>query len=124
MITVANEMLSIFRIIAMSFPSSGCMSWYRNPIRDVALFLDKKHGEHYRVSTFCLFKSFITFFNVVLHFVYPFYSFTIVLLQLRFTIFALSEATMTFTSTDASRTGPSTTTTCRPSTRWSTSSPR
>ena len=26
------------------------MAWYRNPIRDVALFLDKKHGENYRVS--------------------------------------------------------------------------
>lgn len=41
------------RIIAMSFPSSGCMAWYRNPIRDVALFLDKKHGEHYRVYNLC-----------------------------------------------------------------------
>ena len=37
------------RIIAMSFPSSGCMAWYRNPICDVALFLDKKHGDQYRV---------------------------------------------------------------------------
>ena len=31
------------RIIAMSFPSSGVMAWYRNPIREVAAFLDERH---------------------------------------------------------------------------------
>ncbi len=36
------------RIIAMSFPSSGVMAWYRNSIRDVSAFLDKHHKGHYR----------------------------------------------------------------------------
>ncbi|XP_055206913.1 phosphatidylinositol 3,4,5-trisphosphate 3-phosphatase TPTE2-like [Gorilla gorilla gorilla] len=37
------------RIIAMSFPSSGRQSFYRNPIEEVVRFLDKKHRNHYRV---------------------------------------------------------------------------
>ncbi|EHH28882.1 hypothetical protein EGK_09163, partial [Macaca mulatta] len=37
------------RIIAMSFPSSGRQSFYRNPIEEVVRFLDKKHPNHYRV---------------------------------------------------------------------------
>eukprot|EP00095_Tigriopus_kingsejongensis_P001026 maker-scaffold587_size153100-snap-gene-0.23 protein:Tk01026 transcript:maker-scaffold587_size153100-snap-gene-0.23-mRNA-1 annotation:"phosphatidylinositol -trisphosphate 3-phosphatase tpte2-like isoform x1" len=41
------------RIIAMSFPSSGFMSWYRNPIREVSAFLDKHHSSSYRVYNLC-----------------------------------------------------------------------
>lgn len=41
------------RVIAMSFPSSGKMSLYRNPIKDVAKFLDTKHYAHYKVYNLC-----------------------------------------------------------------------
>uniref|UniRef100_A0A8I5TDY3 Phosphatidylinositol-3,4,5-trisphosphate 3-phosphatase n=1 Tax=Pongo abelii TaxID=9601 RepID=A0A8I5TDY3_PONAB len=41
------------RIIAMSFPSSGGQSFYRNPIKEVIQFLDKKHLNHYRVYNLC-----------------------------------------------------------------------
>ncbi|XP_018006921.1 phosphatidylinositol 3,4,5-trisphosphate 3-phosphatase TPTE2 isoform X1 [Hyalella azteca] len=40
-------------VIAMSFPSSGKMSMYRNDIRDVSRFLDYKHAGHYRVYNLC-----------------------------------------------------------------------
>ena len=35
-------------LIAMSFPSSGIMAWYRNSIKDVAYFLDKHHKDNYK----------------------------------------------------------------------------
>ncbi|XP_057345270.1 phosphatidylinositol 3,4,5-trisphosphate 3-phosphatase TPTE2-like isoform X6 [Manis pentadactyla] len=40
-------------IIAMSFPSSGKMSFYRNPIKEVARFLNTKHRNHYQVYNLC-----------------------------------------------------------------------
>lgn len=41
------------RIIAMSYPSSGKMSWYRNPIHEVERFFNTKHANHYRIYNMC-----------------------------------------------------------------------
>ncbi|XP_061595202.1 putative tyrosine-protein phosphatase TPTE [Cololabis saira] len=46
------------RVIAMSFPSSGKQAFYRNPIKEVARFLDTKHGDHYRVYNLCSEKGY------------------------------------------------------------------
>ncbi|XP_061189003.1 phosphatidylinositol 3,4,5-trisphosphate 3-phosphatase TPTE2-like [Saccostrea echinata] len=41
------------RVIAMSFPSSGVRGMYRNPIQEVARFLDAKHKDSYLVFDLC-----------------------------------------------------------------------
>lgn len=41
------------RVIAMSFPSTGLMAVYRNPVREVARFFDTKHKDHYRLYNLC-----------------------------------------------------------------------
>ncbi|XP_056011438.1 phosphatidylinositol 3,4,5-trisphosphate 3-phosphatase TPTE2-like [Ostrea edulis] len=41
------------RVIAMSFPSSGVSGMYRNPIQEVARFLDAKHKDSYLVFDLC-----------------------------------------------------------------------
>ncbi|XP_037078154.1 phosphatidylinositol 3,4,5-trisphosphate 3-phosphatase TPTE2-like isoform X1 [Pollicipes pollicipes] len=41
------------RVIAMSFPSSGHMTFYRNPITEVARFFETKHGGHYKIYNLC-----------------------------------------------------------------------
>lgn len=46
------------RVIAMSFPSSGKQALYRNPIKEVARFLDTKHSDHYRVYNLCSEKGY------------------------------------------------------------------
>ncbi|XP_053419091.1 phosphatidylinositol 3,4,5-trisphosphate 3-phosphatase TPTE2-like isoform X2 [Nycticebus coucang] len=46
------------RIIAMSFPSSGKQSFYRNPMTEVVRFLDTKHPNHYRVYNLCSEKGY------------------------------------------------------------------
>ncbi|XP_072515029.1 putative tyrosine-protein phosphatase TPTE isoform X2 [Salminus brasiliensis] len=46
------------RVIAMSFPSSGKQALYRNPIKEVARFLDTKHPDHYRVYNLCSEKAY------------------------------------------------------------------
>ncbi|XP_043927978.1 phosphatidylinositol 3,4,5-trisphosphate 3-phosphatase TPTE2-like [Protopterus annectens] len=46
------------RVIAMSFPSSGKQSFYRNPIKEVSRFLDTKHANHYKVYNLCSEKGY------------------------------------------------------------------
>uniref|UniRef100_H2LIN4 Transmembrane phosphatase with tensin homology n=1 Tax=Oryzias latipes TaxID=8090 RepID=H2LIN4_ORYLA len=46
------------RVIAMSFPSSGKQAFYRNPIKEVARFLDTKHEGHYKVFNLCSEKGY------------------------------------------------------------------
>uniref|UniRef100_A0AAY4AAQ8 Phosphatidylinositol-3,4,5-trisphosphate 3-phosphatase n=1 Tax=Denticeps clupeoides TaxID=299321 RepID=A0AAY4AAQ8_9TELE len=46
------------RVIAMSFPSSGKQSLYRNPIKEVSRFLDTKHPDCYRVYNLCSEKGY------------------------------------------------------------------
>ncbi|XP_037795529.1 phosphatidylinositol 3,4,5-trisphosphate 3-phosphatase TPTE2-like [Penaeus monodon] len=41
------------RVIAMSFPSSGRMSMYRNDIKEVVRFMDTQHAGHYRIYNLC-----------------------------------------------------------------------
>lgn len=41
------------RVIAMSFPSSGVRGMYRNPIQEVARFLDAKHKGSYLIFDLC-----------------------------------------------------------------------
>ncbi|XP_054983129.1 phosphatidylinositol 3,4,5-trisphosphate 3-phosphatase TPTE2-like [Sorex araneus] len=41
------------RVIAMSFPSSGKQSFYRNPMKEVVRFLETKHRYHYQVYNLC-----------------------------------------------------------------------
>ncbi|XP_075908017.1 phosphatidylinositol 3,4,5-trisphosphate 3-phosphatase TPTE2-like isoform X2 [Petromyzon marinus] len=46
------------RVIAMSFPSSGTQSMYRNPIKEVQRFLNSKHMDHYKVYNLCSEKGY------------------------------------------------------------------
>lgn len=52
------------RVIAMSFPSSGKTSLYRNRISDVSRFFNEKHPNHYKLYNLCSERSYDTsFFN-------------------------------------------------------------
>jgi PTEN phosphatase family protein len=46
------------RVIAMSFPSSGLDTYYRNNIAHVAKFLDEKHPNKYKVYNLCSEKEY------------------------------------------------------------------
>ncbi|XP_042541442.1 phosphatidylinositol 3,4,5-trisphosphate 3-phosphatase TPTE2-like [Dipodomys spectabilis] len=46
------------RLIAMSFPSSGKHSFYRNPMEEVTRFLESRHAEHYFVYNLCSERSY------------------------------------------------------------------
>ncbi|ELT95902.1 hypothetical protein CAPTEDRAFT_62994, partial [Capitella teleta] len=46
------------RLIAMSFPSSGAHSLYRNPIKEVVNFMKTKHENHYRIYNLCSERSY------------------------------------------------------------------
>ncbi|CAG0913123.1 unnamed protein product [Notodromas monacha] len=46
------------RIIAMSFPSSGHMSLYRNPISEVSRFFNNKHHGAYKIYNLCSERSY------------------------------------------------------------------
>jgi len=41
------------RMIAMSFPSQGIMSLYRNPIEEVSRFFNHKYPGKYRIYNCC-----------------------------------------------------------------------
>ena len=41
------------RVIAMSFPSSGWLALYRNPIEEVAKFFHSKHHGHFKIYNLC-----------------------------------------------------------------------
>ena len=52
------------RVIAMSFPSSGKLALYRNPIEEVSRFFNTKHPGHYKLYNLCSERSYDTkFFN-------------------------------------------------------------
>lgn len=46
------------QVIAMSYPSNGRMSLYRNPINEVGRFFDTKHTGHYKIYNLCSERSY------------------------------------------------------------------
>jgi len=48
------------RVIATSFPSSGILALYRNPIERVAKFLNEKHPRKYRMYNLCSERTYDT----------------------------------------------------------------
>lgn len=48
------------RVIATSFPSSGMLALYRNPIESVAKFLNEKHPKKYRMYNLCSERTYDT----------------------------------------------------------------
>ena len=46
------------RVIAMSLPSTGVERYFRNPVRDVAAFMDAHHAGHYMLFDLCLERAY------------------------------------------------------------------
>ena len=49
-------------LIAMSLPATDAESLYRNPIQEVARFLNEKHGDNYMVMNLCIERNYQTSF--------------------------------------------------------------
>jgi len=66
------------RVIAMSYPSSGSETLYRNSIIDVGQFLDKNHFGHYRVYNLCCKGAWLPWHTVLaVRFCFATYHFTL-----------------------------------------------
>jgi len=55
---LAFRIFTVLLVIAVSFPSTGSMAFYRNPIKEVARFLDTKHKYHCMVFDLCIERTY------------------------------------------------------------------
>ena len=55
---LAFRIFTILLVLVMSFPFAGFMAFYRNPIKEVARFLDTKHKYHCMVFDLCIERTY------------------------------------------------------------------